>query len=158
SGAVWGSNTFMSLAPHVQADTQSLTAGTFRQYVAAPMFDRSGTGTLTLDAIDDFWSGGRVDAGVRVTTRRAVHVTDPTGTGLLTTNVALDVDPLTRGTANMSLRSTGSKTELRHAGPAVFGSGGSPTPGSVALEVQSTSKALLLSRLTTAQRDAMTPV
>jgi hypothetical protein len=47
---------------------------------------------------------------------------------------------------------------LQHLGPAVFGANALATAGSVALEVQSITKAMLLSRMTVAQRDAMTPV
>lgn len=59
-----------------------------------------------------------------------------------------------------SLRSVDPIRTLRHAGAGVFGAEADPTggrTGSVGLEVQSTTKALLLSRLTTTERDALTP-
>jgi hypothetical protein len=59
---------------------------------------------------------------------------------------------------NASLRSTWDAKRLRHAGPGIFGSDAEPSNISVGLEVLSTTKALLPSRLTTTQRDALTPL
>ena len=47
---------------------------------------------------------------------------------------------------------------MRHAGPAVFAANAAPTNASVGLEVQSTTKAFLLPRMTAAERGALTAV
>lgn len=74
----------------------------------------------------------------------------------IATIVGLDLDDLTRGTANLSVRSAGAAVQMRHAGPAVFGANAAPTGVSVGLELQSTTLALLHARMTTAQRTALT--
>lgn len=54
-----------------------------------------------------------------------------------------------------SLLSEISARELRHAGAGIFGAAAGASSVATALEVQSTTQALLLSRLTTTQRDAV---
>ncbi len=56
------------------------------------------------------------------------------------------------------MRSVGAAVEMRHARPGVFGANAAPTNASVGLEVQSTTKALLFPRMTTTQRDVLTPL
>jgi hypothetical protein len=41
--------------------------------------------------------------------------------------------------------------QMRHAGPGVFGANAAPTNASIALEVQSTTQAFMLPRMTNAQ-------
>lgn len=59
---------------------------------------------------------------------------------------------------NASLRSEWDLKVLRHAGAGVFGSDADPTNTSVGLELLSTTKAFLPSRLDTTERDALTGV
>lgn len=81
------------------------------------------------------------------------------GTGIVTEHVGHDIEDLRTFpgtlTTALSLRSKGLLVEMRHAGPGVFGANAGPTNSSVALEVQSTTKALLHARMTTAQRSAL---
>jgi hypothetical protein len=59
---------------------------------------------------------------------------------------------------NASLRSEWGLKVLRHAGPGVFGADSDPTNASIGLELLSTTKAFIPSRLTTTERNALTPV
>ena len=78
--------------------------------------------------------------------------------GTWTEHVGVQVENLTRATLNLSLRSLGAAVQMRHAGPGVFGANAATTNLFVALEVQSTTKAFLLPRMTTTQRNVMTAV
>lgn len=120
---------------------------------------------LTVTNWTQFYARGRISTdtsgqSATVTTRRALHVLNVVrsgaGTETLTNNVGVDVEALTADTLALSLRSLGSTVEMRHAGPAVFGANAAPTNASCGLEVQSTTLALMLPRMTTTQRDALT--
>lgn len=102
-------------------------------------------------------------AAVTVTQRRGLVVQDMVssgaGTRTLSLNVGIDILTLTQTSGTpISLRSQGSSVEMRHAGPGVFGANAAATNASVALEVQSTTKAFLLPRMTTTQRDAIATI
>jgi hypothetical protein len=54
------------------------------------------------------------------------------GSATVTTQVGVDIETLTEGGTNLSLRSSGTSVEMRHAGPARFGSStAGPTGASV---------------------------
>lgn len=57
-----------------------------------------------------------------------------------------------------SVWSTVAGAVLSHLGPGVFGSNAAPSNANVALEVQSTTQCIRMPNMTTAQRDAMTPL
>lgn len=126
----------------------------------------AGTGyaTANLTAINDIPTliASNATSTITITTRRGLYFQESTGgiTGTLTitTQAAVDITDLTRGTTNLSVRSAGAAVQLRHAGPGVFGANAAPGNTSVGLEVQSTTRMLLPSRMTTVQRDAITPI
>lgn len=64
----------------------------------------------------------------------------------------------TAGGAFISLSSTDVLYEMRHVGPIVQGASAAPTNASVGIEIQSTTKAFLPSRMTDAQRTTLTGV
>lgn len=80
------------------------------------------------------------------------------GTLTFTTQTGILISDLTGAVTNLGLRSQGTLVEMRYAGPAVFGADAGPANASTGLELQSTTRAFLPSRLTTTQRDALTPV
>jgi hypothetical protein len=80
------------------------------------------------------------------------------GTETLMTEVGLDVPSFALATNKIGIRGAGATTEIRWAGPAVFGANAAPNNASTGLEVSSTTKALLLSRMTFAQMTALTGV
>lgn len=159
AGTVWPLNVMMNVAPTYRANTTAITATLLQHYVSNPTFSTLTGGTLTVTEFNEFVaSGGVVNSGATVSTRRGLHVLDATGAGTVTTQIGIELASLTKGLlANISLRSLGG-AHMRHAGPVVVGADASPTNTSVALEVQSTTGALLLPRMTTAQRDALTAV
>lgn len=108
--------------------------------------------------VTDYTSLESFPAGAgTISTYRGLHVSP--GVSAITTGVGVQIDNFTAGTLALSLRSEGSAVQMRHVGPAVFGANAAPTnTTSVGLEVQSTTRALLVSRMTTAQRDALTAV
>lgn len=116
-----------------------------------------GTNTVVTNytTVESFPSGGGGTLGL-IGTYRGLHVMPAVGT--ITTGVGVDINDFTATTA-LSLRSAGAAVQMRHLGPAVFGANAAPTnTSSVGLEVQSTTLSLLLSRMTSAQRNALTAV
>jgi hypothetical protein len=126
----------------------------------APTFNRAGTGVYdAAAAYNGFVSAFTVGSGATIPTRRGFRVANGGGAGSVTTQIGVQIDALTKGgTQNSSLVSLGSSVDMRHAGPAVFGANAAPTNASCALEVQSTTKAFVLPRMTTAQRDAIATI
>ncbi len=149
----------------VQADGAALTHNdvsflpAYGSYGHNPSYSRTNGGTGTVQTVAGFWSFGIIGGGWTCTDFIPIKITSPFVFGTVTNLIAIDIAALTGGsTLNLSLRSAGSTTEMRHAGPGVFGANAAPTNGYVALEAQSTTKAFLPSRMTTTQRDAMTAV
>jgi len=145
----------------------------------------SGTGTLTdsscmtdIREFENVLAGGtftisdvftilsrptfRETAGaLNIGTRRGFWHDNATmfGTPAITLDVALDVeDTSVNTTTPLSLRSSGATVGMRHVGYIVNGANAGPTNTSVGIEIQSTTKAFLPSRMTTTQRDALTAV
>lgn len=141
-----------------RADGAAVTLPTVRSILHNPNYTTINGGTLTVTEDTTVRSAPAIGAGATVTTRRGLHFLDRTSTGTQTTAVAVDVEDQTVGTLGLSLRSIGAAVQMRHAGVGVFGANAAPTNTSVGLELQSTTLALLPSRLTTAQRDTMTGI
>jgi hypothetical protein len=141
----------------IRADGAACTIPSFRPVADQTKYEIVNAGTLTQTEHTSIYSEPTFNSGVTATTRRTVWHKNRLGTGTQDTSVAVDVEAQT-ATVSLSLRSLGSATEMRHAGPGVFGTNAAPTNSSVALEVQSVTKAFLLPRMTTTQRDAMTAV
>jgi hypothetical protein len=122
-----------------------------------PIFGVTGagtwnTGTRTYDFASDNFV---INAGTFDQRRGFVH-TAHTGAGAIVTDIAIDIGTLAATTNNFSLRSTGTGVQMRHAGPGVFGASAAPTnTTSIALEVQSTTRAFLNARMTTTEREAL---
>lgn len=124
-----------------------------------PIFTaKVGTETATYPTLKASAALATVGDGWTITDYLVHHIEVPGGTGVITNMVGLEIDDYGSRTATLalSLRSKGADVEMRHAGPAVFAANAAPTNVSVGLEVQSTTKALLVSRMTTAQKNALT--
>jgi hypothetical protein len=116
--------------------------------------DAAGGATGTVDNVTSFRQAHAIGTGWTITNLRGLHVLAATGTGTIGTHVGVDVEDLDTFaalTTPISLRSIGTVVQMRHAGPGVFGANAAPTNASIALEVQSTTQAFMLPRMTNAQ-------
>jgi hypothetical protein len=119
----------------------------------------AGTGgaTATFGILETIQAADTVGTGWTVTTYRLAHLQSPLGAGTITNLIALDLDDYGgRATTPLSIRSLGALVEMRHVGPIVVAANAAASGVSVGLEVQSTTKAMLVSRMTTAQKNALT--
>lgn len=164
-----------TLAPTVAGYTLSLVAPVYAgQYINSP----AGAGTTTVTSFDSiqampvnafqpnvFTLGA--SSTLTVPTARGLHIFNPTasiGGGAtlnLTTLVGVDIESLTTaqgsGTpANISLRSIGASTEMRHTGPVTIGANAAPNAGAILDLGQNTAKTVILPKLTSATRDGLT--
>jgi hypothetical protein len=161
TGTIINLNVLVQAAPLYSMNTTNgaVTVTEARHYNAAATVSRAaGANTFTIGTLIDFQSALTVNTGCTVTSRYGLHIHDATGAGSVTTQIGIQLEALTKGVlANMSIRSLGA-AHMRHVGAVVVGADSSPTNTSVALEVSSTTGALLLPRMTTTQRDALTAV
>ena len=104
---------------------------------------KSGAGTM--NDWFGYWTAPVFSAG---TTARAAHVNieDATGAGTLTTQYGVRIKALTKGITNYGL-------VIEGQAPSVMG-GTAPDPDAI-LDLQSTTKAFMLPRMTKSQRDAI---
>jgi hypothetical protein len=152
-------------ASNVAAGTSN-AAVTFTSFAADPEFKASGaSGTVTFDTVREMKAGGRLttdNAAGTVTVTNLIHyaiiaaTNSGAGTETVTTEVGLDVPDFALAGTKIGIRSAGSAVEQRWAGSAVFGANAAPTNASTGLEVSSTTKAFLMSRMTQAQMAALT--
>lgn len=161
----------LTSAYRVRADGAACTQAEHSWVYDATSYDRINAGILTVTAHNVVNSVPSIGAGCTLTTRRGLWLQNRTSTGTQDTAVGLDVEDQTVGTLAAAVRSavaagtgkwgilaTGAANNS-FLGPVVVGAAsGTPTNASVGLEVQSTTLALLLPRLTTTQRDALTAV
>lgn len=158
-GGQLGSISSFSALPTINATTNAAAVGLVAGLTSRPVFGIVSGGVLTAANVRGVILGAGLTTGATITNLSQVLIEDATGTGTVTNQVGVDINDLTEGTTlNLSLRSAGAAVVMRHAGPAVFGANAAPTNSSVGLEVQSTSRAFLASRMTTTQRALLTPV
>lgn len=150
--------TSFNASPTVRANTDTGITAIIQGGAANPTYSVINAGTLVVSSSDGWVSSGIVNTGATVTLARHFRVSDYAGAGVVTEQVGLDIASLAKATTNISVRSAGTATEMRHAGPVVLGVNAAPTNASVGLELTNTTKALLLSKLTTTQRDALAPL
>jgi hypothetical protein len=178
SPAFYAKPTFQPTA--AVSDSFSIYAGIITEPIYSPLVTGASTPTLigilakplvstlagttavtdvdAVSAITPLIFTNDVGNGVSITNMRGLHVWSPTitGPGSVGTLVGVDIENLIGGNLNLSLRSIGASAQMRHAGPGVYGANAPPTSlVSVALEVQSTTRAFLPSRLTETQREAI---
>ena len=87
-----------------------------------------------------------------IITARGIYINNPTGGLAPTTLVGIYLQNLVAGVTNISIQSLGG--HMRHVGAATFGADATPAVGSI-IDLQTTTGAFLLSRLTTAQIAAL---
>ena len=158
------------------ADSAACDIGHYRGYHFEPEFQTTGGGTLALT--EPFLSGGGALVGfhsqpiLRDGVTCAVLIgfrhnptedyTFPAPNGIVDDiGFLVDSDESIGGIPSgvfSSFRSLSALRVMRHLGSAVFGADANPTNTSVGLEVQSTTQALLVSRMTTTERNALTAV
>jgi hypothetical protein len=133
----------------------------YRSYNSIPRL-RAATGgaTATVVNLAQFVAAPEVNTGWTVTTLRGFYVPVPAGSGTITDHIGVDIDDLnaypgTKTNPRISLRSLGALVEARHVGPVVIGANAAPTNANVLLDLVSTTRALLVPRMTTVQKNAM---
>lgn len=139
------------------------TTATFIGYQCQPAVTINSTGTWSnadnpnITAVACF-----PDFRTSVTTGNywAVNMAVNQGAGTFNDYIGIRIvsGAATDATNAYTIQSADSSFEIRHAGPAVFGANAAPTNSSTGLEVQSTTLAFLLPRMTTTQRNALTAV
>jgi len=73
-------------------------------FYSAPTINRINSGVMTLTSLDHFAAAGTIAAGITTTTRRGLHVINPTVGGTLTNNVGVEIDAMTVGTTRIGIR------------------------------------------------------
>lgn len=101
-------------------------------FQSAPVFSNTGGSTLAAAATAFQANAPSVGSSVTLSTRTGLAVIDATGAGAITTQVGVDLQALDFATTNISLRSSATVTEMRHAGPGVFGQN---APAQIASEI-----------------------
>jgi hypothetical protein len=129
-------------------DSVITVSGGTQDHLAGFQFRCNFTGGTT-PLVYGFWSGANVTSGT-VTTNYGSFAANPTGAGTITNNIAHYVAEQTRGTNNAAFVSRGATGSLLGAASTT-----DVPVSSALLELKSTTKGLLLPRLTTAERDAI---
>lgn len=92
--------------PVYRADAASISFGA-NKYVhslySSPFFDVINGGTLSLDNLSHIRALTTIGSGVTITNRRGIHIHDKTGSGTLTNQAGLAVDPFNGGSNNVKL-------------------------------------------------------
>lgn len=163
---ILGYNAILQAEPVFTARGGNCTAGqvdvghTALQY--NPMYATSGGGTLAVTRVGAAVFTPRGDAGATLMASEAFVYIAPSGFGAVVDDIAftVDSDTITPSGIYASLRSPSPGRVLQHGGPIVSATalGLDPTNASVGIELRATTRAVLLSRMTTAQRDALTAV
>jgi hypothetical protein len=125
----------------------------------APVFNNTGTANTILSSFG-VQSAGTLTAAWSVTgSWGGLRMVDPGAAGSIARLLAVEIEDLTNGTANASVWSKGAAVFMAHGGPAIFCASQSTITApatSAGIEIGGTTKALLLSRLTTTQKNALT--
>jgi len=152
--------TLIELTPTQLCDTATCTTGRIRGALVDPQYTTNGGGTLTVSGDSSGYEyGPNVDTGVTAGPMIGFQALGVTGAGTISDDIGMRINTssvTTRTGTYLSVESVDGNRVMRHAGPAVFGTDAAATNVSVGLEVQSTSLALLLSRMTTTQQNALT--
>lgn len=126
-----------------------------RSFLDAVTFQRGAGGpaaTATVAAWSSFHSAPTFDAGITVTADRRVRIQVAAGAGTITTEVGVDIQDLNTYPGTLTNRAMG----IRTIAPILMGIAGTMTNVSAGIEIQSTTQALLVSRMTGAQMNALT--
>ncbi len=113
--------------PTLRSQTATIS-GDYIGFYNAPSVSKLGaSGSMTLNTAYGFVSSLTVGTTTSTTNRTALQVNDATGGGTVTTNIGVDVAPLTKGSTNISFRSSGTAAYMAQAGKATFGASTAPT-------------------------------
>ena len=141
-------------------NTAAMTMAELRTFTDVPVFAVVTGGDLTCALMTTVYSQPNIGTSCTVSTRRGLWFREKNalGAGTQTDVIGYDYEAQTAAGLNIFARNQDSAAETRHAGPGVYGANAGPTNASVGLEVQSTTRAMLLSRMTTAQKTTLTGV
>lgn len=122
-------------SPTVRNAFAGAVTSTIVGYQFAPQLTNSGGGTLTVTSMVGYQSApSAIPAGGTVTTLTHFTAVNVTATGTLTTHVGYDCT-VNSGTTPISYRSSGALAQMRHLGPARFGSSTAGPTGSSILHI-----------------------
>lgn len=121
-------NTFYDF-PTITADTQTGLTGAYTTLTSSPFFQTTNGGTATISALNHIFisNGTTIGSGITVTVRRGIYIRNPSISGTVTTNTALEIDDVSGGGTNISLRVKGTTGHSRHQPVIHFGSDSAPT-------------------------------
>lgn len=147
--------------PHLEAAGGNVIVGDIDEglmtFYATPHYSTSAGGVMTVVKNRCAFNNPTVSAGVTVQNNIGYAHTNTDDGGAIEIDIGFDcpvAGSIIEGSmVHASIRNQDDRRVLQHAGPGVFGTAGEPTTGrtgSVALEVQSATQALLLSRLDSA--------
>ncbi len=129
-------------------------SGTYDHYAGFQARPTINVGSIS--QLHGFQSNPDIDAGATGATLRHFDARSSSITGALDSNVAFYADLTTGGTYKYSLWISGSAARMIHHGPGVFGSSSySGCDASAILTLTSTTQGLLLPRMTTTQKNAI---
>lgn len=152
-GGVWLFNDSMTINANATSFAQTATG--YISFKSTPTFSKTGANSFTISTFAGASIQPTFNSGVTATTISGLNVLSYGGAGTVTNQTGLNIADLTGATNNWSMQVGTAKSS--HAGPITFGAAAAPCT-SCGIELQSTTTALLLSRMTTTQRDALTAV
>ena len=138
---------------------QNMTMTTYESRIV-PNINASGGGTTTVTTANLLRLFPTIGTNTTITTLRGLYIQTPSNSGTVTDFFALDIDDITATVSGIkrAIRVRGTSAPSLHRPPLLVG-GSSDTQApiaSAALEVDSTTGALVPPRMTAAQRDALT--
>jgi hypothetical protein len=96
--------TSLGLRPTFRGDGAALTASAYTGFNDAPQADVINAGSVSLTAVTGVQLDLAVGASTTAVTRRGLLVADATGSGAVTTQVAVDIAALAKATTNIGIR------------------------------------------------------
>lgn len=110
---------------------------------------RAGTATPTITEMVGmnmrdtvFTASANITTGVTVGRLAGMRMGNAIGAGVVTEMAGVDLDALTKGNVNVSLRSVGSSVEMHHVGPIVLGATASAVTGAGTISTVATTNAV----------------
>lgn len=139
----------------VEADGATISVTRIQGLNHSPTYQTANGGVMTVTDDRAVNAGVAIASGVTLTDRFGIRINNPTGAGTLTNNYGIYIVDQTKGaTINAGIYN---EAQIRQIGQGIFGANAAPAT-SAALEIQSTTGALLVSRMTSTQRDNLTAV
>lgn len=99
-----GSSTIFRSSPTFSADAATITTGTQTDFEATTTYGVTNAGVISTTLHKSFQSSLTINTGATVTAHTGLLVSNPTGSGTLTTNIGVDIAAQTKGATNIGFR------------------------------------------------------